>query len=199
MDRTRNAASFVRKMGEPTGRKCCFTTKTPARLIWRSSREIPRQFSPHCGKRAVRRGAFILRRMALEADFIVPTMAGTIGRPSRADCRQKASDGWELRLRPAIQSGFISSSMPRRADCTARMTVDRTGSKFPKTTGFGAAAGTSTKSPLIQRTPTLCMCRILPSTAPWTEERVSRCSRAIRPAPITTSCGLIQMIQDVWS
>src|SRR5438067_3320537 len=126
MDRTRNAASFVRKMGQPTGRKCCFTTKTPARLIWRSSREIPRQFSPHCGKRAVRRGAFILRRMALEADFIVPTMAGTIGRPSRADCRQKASDGWELRLRPAsLRSEEHTSELQSRFDLVCRLLLEK--------------------------------------------------------------------------
>src|SRR5437660_11726970 len=45
--------------------------------------------------------------------------------------------GWELRLRPAIPSGFISLWTPNRAGYTARTMADRLGSKFQKTAGFG--------------------------------------------------------------
>src|SRR5256884_4204666 len=54
--RTRSAAFSARKMEACTGRKCCFTTKTPAQLTWRSIRAIRRRFTPRCGRRAVPRG-----------------------------------------------------------------------------------------------------------------------------------------------
>src|ERR671923_1695892 len=142
MDQTRSAASFVRKMEAPTGRRFCSMTKTPARLTWRSSREIRKRFSLRCGKRAGLPGAFILRRTARAADCIVRLTAEIIGKPSKADCQRKASGAWELRLRRAIRSGFILSWTPRKADSIAQTTAGRTGSKVRKTTGFGAGGGT---------------------------------------------------------
>src|SRR5207249_3909102 len=106
--------------------------------------------------------------------------------------------GWELRLRPAIPSGFISLWTPNRAGYTARTMADRLGSKFQKTAGFGGGAGTSTKLPSIRKTRTSCMCRILPSIGRSTGERASPCSKAIQRDRTITNFGLIQMMLSAW-
>ena len=77
--RTRSAECFVRKMEERAGKKLCFTTKTQARLIWRSNREIRRQFTPRCGRREGRRGASIRLRTGRAAGFIARAMEAITG------------------------------------------------------------------------------------------------------------------------
>src|SRR2546429_7366988 len=75
-----------------TGRKCCFTTKTPAQLTWRSIRAIRRRFTPRCGRRAVPRGAFTHPRTAQEAGCIARMTAEITG--DRKSTRLNSSHGY---------------------------------------------------------------------------------------------------------
>jgi hypothetical protein len=70
---------FVRKTGEKAGRRFYSATRTPGRLIWRSSRGIQNQFTRHCGRRGGRRGVFIRLRMGPGAGCIVRKTAATTG------------------------------------------------------------------------------------------------------------------------
>src|SRR5215472_1655879 len=147
-DRTRTAAFFAQKMEACTGKKCCFTTKIPARSTWRLSQAIRKRFTPRCGRRAGPPGAFIHPRTAQEAACIVRMTAEITGSWCRdKDYPRMDWGAWASHLRPAIRSGFTLLSTPNRAGYTVRMIADRLGSKSQKTTGFGGGAGTSMKLP----------------------------------------------------
>src|SRR5947208_16640095 len=126
--RARSAAFFARKMEACTGRKCCFTTKTPAQLTWRSIRAIRRRFTPRCGRRAVPRGAFTHPRTAQEAGCIARMTAEiTDNRRTGKDWPRMDWGGWELRLRPAMPSGCISLGAPDRAGYNGRTMAESLG------------------------------------------------------------------------
>ena len=77
--RTQSAAFTGRMTEGKTGSACFLKTKTPAQLIWRSSREIRRRFTQRCGRRGVPRGACTRHQMGREAGCSGRRMAASTG------------------------------------------------------------------------------------------------------------------------
>ena len=70
---------FRSKDGGRAGKKFYFTMKTRERSIWRSSQEIRKRFTRHCGRRAGHRGAFTLLRTDRAVAFIAQATEAITG------------------------------------------------------------------------------------------------------------------------